>query len=232
MFNDQLAKFGKPVDRAEWLMPPQTYNAYYDPPNNQIVLPAAAFLIPGFKDTQLDDAVVYGYVAASTIGHEMTHGFDDEGRQFDAEGNLSDWWTAEDGAQFEQRTAVMVKQFDVYEPLPGLHINGKATLGENIADFGGVLLGLDAFRTTAQYRSGAKISGYTPLQRFFLGYALSWLSEERQELLRQYLLGDVHSPAKWRTNGPLSNMPEFYQAFAVKPGQALYRPESERVHIW
>jgi putative endopeptidase len=231
-FNDQLSKFGKPVDRSEWGITPQTYNAYYDPSNNEIVLPAAAFLIPGFKDTELDDAVVYGYAAASYIGHEMTHGFDDEGRQFDAQGNLADWWTKEDAAQFEQRAAVMVRQFDSYEPLPGLHINGKATLGENIADFGGVLLGLDAFRKTEQYKSGRPIAGYTPLQRFFLGYALSWLSEERAPLLREYLLSDVHSPPKWRTNGPLSNVPEFYEAFAVKPGQPMYRPEPERVHIW
>ena len=231
-FNDQLSKFGKPVDRSEWDITPQTYNAYYDPSNNEIVLPAAAFLIPGFTDTELDDAVVYGYAAASTIGHEMTHGFDDEGRQFDAEGNLADWWTKEDAAQFEQRAEVMVRQFDSYEPLPGLHINGKATLGENIADFGGVLLGLDAFRKTEQYKSGRRIAGYTPLQRFFLGYALSWLSEERQALLRRYLLSDVHSPPKWRTNGPLSNVPEFYEAFGVEPGQPMYRPEPDRVHIW
>jgi putative endopeptidase len=231
-FNDQVSKFGKPVDRSEWEITPQTYNAYYEPSNNEIVLPAAAFLIPGLKDTELDDAVVYGYAAASTIGHEMTHGFDDQGRQFDAEGNLADWWTKEDAAQFEQRTEVMVRQFDSYQPLPGLHINGNATLGENIADFGGVLLGLDAFRKTEQYKSGRRIAGYTPLQRFFLGYALSWLSEERQALLRQYLLSDVHSPPKWRTNGPLSNVPEFYEAFAVKPGQPMYRPEPERVHIW
>jgi putative endopeptidase len=231
-FNDQLSKFGKPVDRSEWDITPQTYNAYYNPQNNEIVLPAAAFLIPGFKDTELDDAVVYGYAAASTIGHEMTHGFDDEGRQFDADGNLADWWTQEDAGQFAQRAAVLVQQFNAYEPLPGLHINGKATLGENIADLGGVLLGLDAFRKTQQYRSGRKIAGYTPLQRFFLGYSLSWLSTEREELLRQYLLSDVHSPAKWRTNGPLSNVPEFYEAFGVKPGQPLYRPPSERVRIW
>jgi putative endopeptidase len=231
-FNDQASKFGKPVDRSEWDITPQTYNAYYNSSNNEIVLPAAAFLIPGFKDTELDDAIVYGYAAASTIGHEMTHGFDDEGRQFDAEGNLADWWTKEDAAQFEQRAEVMVRQFDTYEPLPGLHINGNATLGENIADFGGVLLGLDAFRKTEQYKSDRRIAGYTPLQRFFLGYALSWLSEEREALLRQYLLSDVHSPPMWRTNGPLSNVPEFYEAFAVKPGQPMYRPEPDRVHIW
>ncbi len=227
-----MSKFGKPVDRTEWDITPQTYNAYYDPSNNEIVLPAAIFAIPGFKDTDVDDAVIYGYAAASTIGHEMTHGFDDEGRQFDAAGNLVDWWTAQDAARFKQRAAVMVKQFDAYEPLPGIHINGKASLGENIADFGGLLIGLDAFRKTAQYRDGRKIAGFTPLQRYFLGYALGWLYEERDELLRRQLLSDVHAPPKWRVNGPLSNIPAFYAAFKVKPGQALYRAAADRVRIW
>lgn len=231
-FNDMLSKFGKPVDRSEWDMTPQTYNAYYNPSNNEIVLPAAQFIIPGFADNEIDDAVVYGYVAASTIGHEITHGFDDQGRQFDAAGNLKDWWTKQDAARFNQRAALMVKQFNAYEPLPGLHINGEASLGENIADFGGLLIGLDAFKKTEQYQKGEKIAGYTPLQRFFLGYALSWLSEEREDLLRQALLSDVHAPAKWRVNGPLSNMPAFYEAFDVKPGQAMWRPEAQRVKIW
>ncbi|MGH8123210.1 MAG: M13 family metallopeptidase [Rudaea sp.] len=231
-FNDHVSKFGKPVDRSEWEMTPQTYNAYYNPSNNEIVLPAAQFSIPGFKDAEVDDAVVYGYAAASTIGHEITHGFDDEGRQFDAAGNLSDWWTQEDAEKFQQRADVMAKQFDAYEPLPGLHINGKAGLGENIADFGGLLIGLDAFKQTEQYRKGEKIAGYTPLQRFFLGYALSWIFEEQEARLRQQLLSDVHSPAKWRVNGPLSNMPEFYAAFGVKPGQPMYRAPADRVRIW
>jgi putative endopeptidase len=231
-FNDALSKFGKPVDRTEWEITPQTYNAYYNTSNNEIVLPAAIFAIPGFKDTDLDDAVIYGYAAASTIGHELTHGFDDEGRQFDAAGNLVDWWTAQDAAKFKQRAEVMVRQFDAYEPLPGIHINGKASLGENIADFGGLLIGLDAFRKTAQFRAGLKIAGLTPLQRYFLGYALGWLYEERDELLRKQLLSDVHAPPKWRVNGPLSNIPAFYDAFKVKPGQPLYRPAADRVHIW
>lgn len=229
---DMISKFGKPVDRAEWDMTPQTYNAYYNPSNNEIVLPAAQFMIPGFADDQIDDAVVYGYVAASTIGHEITHGFDDEGRQFDAKGNLVDWWTQQDAARFKQRAEVMVKQFNAYEPLPGLHINGQASLGENIADFGGIMIGLDAFKKTEQYKNGEKIAGYTPLQRFFLGYALGWLSQEREEQLRTGLLSDVHAPAKWRVNGPLSNVPDFYQAFDVKPGQAMWRPENQRVKIW
>lgn len=231
-FDDAVSKFGKPVDRNEWEMTPQTYNAYYNPSNNEIVLPAAQFMIPGFTDDQIDDAVVYGYVAASTIGHEITHGFDDEGRQYDAKGNLKDWWTKDDATRFKQRADVMVKQFNAYEPLPGLHINGEASLGENIADFGGIMIGLDAFKQTAQYQKGEKIAGYTPLQRFFLGYALGWLSQEREEKLRTGLLADVHAPAKWRVNGPLSNVPDFYEAFGVKQGQPMWRPENQRVKIW
>ncbi len=232
-FNDMISKFGKPVDRTEWDMTPQTYNAYYNPSNNEIVLPAAIFTIPGIKDADVDDAVVYGYAGASTIGHgEITHGFDDEGRQFDAAGNLSDWWTKDDAAKFQARAAVMVKEFNAYEPLPGLHINGQASLGENIADYGGVLLGLDAFKKTDQYKKGEKIADLTPMQRYFLGYALGWLSQESEERLRRGLLSDVHAPAKWRVNGPLSNIPEFYAAFDVKPGQPMWRPENERVHIW
>jgi len=220
------------VDRNEWEMTPQTYNAYYNPSNNEIVLPAAQFMIPGFADNQIDDAVVYGYVAASTIGHEITHGFDDEGRQYDAKGNLVDWWTKEDAARFKQRADVMVKQFNAYEPLPGIHINGEASLGENIADFGGIMIGIDAFKKTEQYKKGEKIAGYTPMQRFFLGYALGWLSQEREEQLRTGLLSDVHAPAKWRVNGPLSNVPDFYEAFDVKQGQPMWRPENQRVKIW
>lgn len=231
-FADRLAKLGKPVDRTEWVMTPQTYNAYYNPSNNEIVLPAAIFTVPGTPDALVDDAVAYGYAGASTIGHEITHGFDDEGRQFDAAGNLADWWTAEDGKRFEQRADRMVKQFDAYEPLPGLHINGKASLGENIADYGGVLLGLEAFKKTEQYRKGEKIGGLTPLQRYFLGYALGWMSQPREEVLRARLLSDVHAPAKWRVLGPMSNIPEFYEAFGVEPGEPMYRPAEERVNIW
>jgi putative endopeptidase len=231
-FNDNIAKLGKPVDRTEWGMTPQTYNAYYNPSNNEIVLPAAIFTIPGVPDSAIDDAVAYGYVAAGTIGHEMTHGFDDEGRQFDAAGNLTDWWTSADATRFQERAAVLARQFDAYEPMPGLHINGKAGLGENIADYGGVLLGLDAFKKTAQYKEGKKIGGLTPIQRYFLGYAIGWMSQQRDEALRSQLLSDVHSPAKWRVLGPISNVPEFYQAFGVKPGDAMYRADSVRVQIW
>jgi putative endopeptidase len=231
-FADRLSKFGKPVDRTEWDTTPQTYNAGYNPSNNEIVLPAAQFEIPGFIDAEVDDAVVYGYAAASTIGHEMTHGFDDEGRQFDAAGNLADWWTKDDAKNFEQRADVMVKQFDAFEPLPGLHINGKASLGENIADYGGLLIAIDAFKNTDQYKKNDKIAGFTPMQRFFLGYALSWIYQEQEALLRQGLLSDVHAPAKWRVNGPLSNIPEFYEAFGVTEGQPMFRPDAQRVRIW
>src|SRR5579871_651988 len=231
-FQDEVAKFGKPVDRSEWDMTPQTYNAYYNPSNNEIVLPAAIFAVPGVRDADLDDAVVYGNAGASTIGHEMTHGFDDEGRQYDAAGNLRDWWTPDDAARFDERTAQLVRQFDAYEPLPGLHVNGRATLGENIADYGGVLLGLDAFKKTAEYRGGKAIGGLSPLQRFFLGYALGWRSQERDEQLRRQLLSNFHAPAKWRVIGPMANIPDFYEAFGVKPNQPMWRPDDQHVRIW
>ena len=231
-FDDEVKKFGKPVDRTQWGMTPQTYNAYYDPSNNEIVLPAGIFLIAGVPDSLADDAMVYGYAAASTIGHEITHGFDDQGRQYDAKGNLSDWWTAEDAEGFKQRAAMIVAQFNAYEPIPGLHVNGEATQGENIADLGGVVLGLDAFKKTEQYRQGKPIAGLSPVQRYFLGYALGWLGHSNQESLRQQLLSDVHAPAHLRVNGPFANLPEFYEAFDIVPGDAMWRPDSLRVRIW
>lgn len=230
--NYEYNKLGKPVDRDEWDMTPQTYNAYYNPSNNEIVLPAGIFTVPGYRDEELDDATVYGYGGASTIGHEITHGFDDEGRQFDAEGNLKAWWTTNDEASFKQRADVMVKQFDGYEPLTGYHINGKATLGENIADLGGILLGIEAFKKTAQYKENKPIAGLTPMQRYFMGYALGWLGHIRDEQLRNRLLTDVHSPAKYRVNGPFVDVDEFYTAFGIKPGTKMYRPDSLRVKIW
>jgi putative endopeptidase len=231
-FDYMIATFGKPVDRSEWQMTPQTYNAYYNPSNNEIVLPAAIFVVPGVQDGDIDDAVAYGYVGASTIGHEITHGFDDQGRKFDALGNLNDWWTQADAAEFERRAQVMVQQFNAYEPLPGLHINGKACLGENIADYGGILIALDAFKKTAQYKEGKAIGGLTPMQRFFLGYAYGWMEQQRDARTRTELLSDVHAPPKWRVLGPLANVPDFYEAFGVKPGQPMWRPEQQRVSIW
>jgi putative endopeptidase len=230
--NYSVNKLGKPVDRDEWEMTPQTYNAYYNPSNNEIVLPAGIFTIPGYRDEEVDDAVVYGYGGASTIGHEITHGFDDEGRKFDEKGNLVSWWTAKDGDEFEKRAEVMVKQFDAYEPVKGYHINGKATLGENIADHGGILLGIDAFKKTEQYKKGEKIAGLTPMQRYFLGYALGWLGQTREDQLRSRLLTDVHSPAQYRVNGPFAVVPEFYQTFNIKPNTPMWRPDSLQVRIW
>ncbi|MFY7965203.1 MAG: M13 family metallopeptidase [Chitinophagaceae bacterium] len=225
-------KLGKPVNRDEWDMTPQTYNAYYNPSNNEIVLPAGIFAIPGKKDADLDDALVYGYAAASTIGHEITHGFDDQGRQYDAAGNLKDWWTKKDGEEFGERAKNIIRQFNEFMPVDTLHINGEATQGENIADLGGLVLGLDAFKKTETFKQGKKIGGFTPIQRYFLGYAYSWLYQARKEYLANRIKTDVHSPAKERINGPVVNLPEFYEAFNIKPTAKMYRPDSLRVKIW
>ncbi len=225
-------KLGKPVNHQEWNMTPQTYNANYSPSNNEITLPAAQLLIPGIKDEDVDDAMAYGYVAASVIGHEITHGFDDEGRQFDAKGNLKEWWTPQDSIQFTKRAQMLVDQFSGYIVLDSLHINGKATLGENIADLGGIVLGVDAFKKTKQYKEGKKINGFTPMQRFFLGYALSWLENDRDELLATQVLTNEHSPAFLRVNGPFTDVPEFYEAFGIKKGDKMWLDPDKRVKIW
>jgi len=230
--NYELNKLGKPVNREEWEMTPQTYNAYYNQSNNEIVLPAAQMSVPGYADSELDDALVYGYTAASTIGHEITHGFDDEGRKYDENGNLCSWWAPSDTAQFMQRADKLVQQFNKMVPIDTLHVNGKASLGENLADLGGVLIGLDAFKQTDTYKKGEKIHGETPTQRFFLGYALGWLMIQRPERVASQLLTDVHAPAKCRVNGPLPNVPEFYDAFGIKPGDKMYLADSLRVHLW
>jgi putative endopeptidase len=230
--NYNVNKLGKPVDRDEWSMTPQTYNAYYNPSNNEIVLPAGIFTVPGKRDEELDDALVYGYAAASTIGHEITHGFDDQGRQYDENGNLKNWWTKEDELKFNARASVMVKQFNSYIPVDSIHINGSATLGENIADLGGVLLGWDAFVKKEQYKKGKPIAGLSPGQRFFLGYSLGWLYNIRKESLAQQILTDVHAPAKYRVNGPFSDVDAFYKVFNVQPSNGMYLPDSLRVKIW
>lgn len=230
--NYYLDKLGKPVDRNEWSMTPQTYNAYYNESNNEIVLPAAMMTVPGYRDEEIDDAVVYGYTGASTVGHEITHGFDDQGRKFDELGNLYNWWTSHDTAQFAKRAEVLVQQFNKMTPIDTLHINGRQTLGENLADLGGILIGLDAFKQTETYKKGEKINGLTPLQRFFFGYALGWMMQLRQERVADMLVTDVHAPAKYRVNGPFPNVPEFYEAFNIKPGAKLYIPDSARVHLW
>lgn len=230
--NYEISKLSKPVDREEWFMFPQTYNAYYDPSNNEIVFPAAAFIVPGFKDHDLDDAVMYGYAGASYIGHEITHGFDDQGRLYDAKGNLHNWWSTQDSAAFAQRAAMIVKQFNSYEPLPGYHINGSATQGENIADLGGIEIGIDAFKKSNAYKENKIINGFTPMERFFMGYALSWMYKSRPEALRHQLMTDVHSPAKYRVNGPFSDVNEFYKTYHLKPGDGMFVTDSLRVKIW
>ena len=228
----EMNKLGKPVDRDEWDMTPQTYNAYYNESNNEIVLPAAMMSVPGYTDEELDDALVYGYMAASTVGHEITHGFDDQGRQYDQKGNLCMWWAAADTAQFNRRANVLVQQFNKMVPIDTIHINGRATLGENLADLGGIHIGLDAFQQTEAYKKGEKIAGLTQLQRFFLGYALGWMMVQRPETLADRLLTDVHSPAKYRVNGPFPNVPEFYEAFNIPAGSKMYLADSLRVHLW
>ena len=231
-FDRDINKLGKPVDKKEWGMTPQTWNAYYNPSNNEIVLPAAAFIVPGVPDSLVDDAVAYAYAGASTISHELTHGFDDEGRLYDANGNLKNWWTKEDEEKFKEKTKLLVEQFNNYVVLDSMHINGKATLGENLADYGGDLIGWDAFKKTKQYKEGKKIAGLTPAQRFWIGYAYSWLGHTRPEALAQQVLTDVHSPNFLRVNGPFSDIPAFYKTFNIKPGQPMWRPPDKRPHIW
>ncbi len=232
LFNRIIKRYGKPVDRTEWRMTPQTYNAGYDPTNNEIVIPACNIIVPGFGKELPDDAVLYGIVGGSTFGHEITHGFDDQGSQYDEIGNLNDWWTKEDREKFTQKAQILVRQFNNYTVLDSLHVRGEATLGENIADLGGVIIGYDAFKKTAQGKSQAKINGLTADQRYFLAYAYAWMVAYRDESSARQIMSDVHSPAKYRVNGPLSNMPEFYAAFGIKPGDPMYRADSVRVKIW
>jgi predicted metalloendopeptidase len=230
-FQRRLAYLGQPIGRNEWDMTPQTNNAYYNPTMNEIVFPAG-ILQPPYFDAAADDAVNYGKIGA-TIGHEMTHGFDDEGRQYDADGNLKSWWTVEDEKAYNLRAEQVARQFDAYEPLPGLHLNGHLTLGENIADLGGLKIAWDAWKLSQQGKAPvAATGGFTPEQRFFLGYAETWRTLTRDEALRLRAVTDPHSPAKFRVNGPLSNLPEFFEAFGCKDGDPMKRPEKDRPAIW
>ena len=223
-------KLNKPVDKMEWFMSPPTVNAYYNPTTNEITFPAG-IMQPPFFFSDADDAVNYAAIGA-VIGHELTHGFDDQGSQFDEMGNMKNWWTAEDKAKFTQKTKAIVAQFNKFEPLKGKFVNGDATQGENIADLGGVVMGYEAFKKTAQYKNKEKISNLTPDQRYFLAYGYAWMVNAKDEALSRQIMSDVHSPAQFRINGPLMNIPEFYKAFNVKPGNKMYLPESERVVIW
>ncbi len=226
-----LARVGGLPEREEWGMRPYTVNAYYNPLNNEIVLPAAILTVPAYEGEALDDAVLYGYIA-TTIGHEITHGFDDSGRRFSATGRLENGWTSATEKAFEARCANLVAQYDHEEPLKGIHINGKQTLSENIADLGGVQLALDAFRRTDAYKSGKPIAGQTPLQRFFLAYAFSFAGNIRDEQLATRLLSDTHAPAQARINVILRNIDAYHEAFPTRPGDPMYLDPKDRVRIW
>ena len=227
---DNLDHFGKPVDRAVWGMTPPTVNAYYNPSLNEIVFPAGILQAP-FYDPKADDAVNYGGIGA-VIGHEMTHGFDDQGRKVDSEGNLRDWWTKEDGEKFMAKADVVGKQYDAFSPLDSLHVNGKLTMGENLADLGGLTIAYAAFMKTPQAKAGKLIDGFTPEQRFFLNWAQIWRINQRPETTRQLVQTDPHSPGQFRTIGPLQNFPEFHKAFNCKDGDKMVRPATTRAKIW
>jgi len=231
-FNYMVSKYGNPVDRSEWFMEPQTYNAYYNVSNNEICVPGCNIIVPGYERQMADDALLYSIIGGSTFGHEITHGFDDQGCKFDASGNLQNWWSPLDSVKFYEKTKDIIKQFDDYVVVDSLHINGKLTQGENIADLGGLMIGYDAFTKTKQFKDNEKIGGLSPNQRFFLGYALAWMTNQRPEQVSTQVRSDVHSPIKYRVIGPLSNMPEFYETFDVKEGNAMWRPDSLRIRIW
>jgi putative endopeptidase len=226
----RLAMLGQPVDKAEWRMSPPTVNAYFDPTANNINFPAG-ILQPPFFDFSLDDAVNYGGIGA-VIGHEITHGFDDQGRHFDAEGNLADWWTPEDAARFQARAKKVVEQFNGYEPLPGVRVNGELTLGENIADLGGASLAYEALQRSLAGKEKKLIDGLTPEQRFFLSWAQVWRTNIRENELRQRIAVDPHSPGSIRAIGPLVNLQPFYDAFGIREGDPMWRRPEDRGQIW
>ena len=223
----ELQRIGQPVDRGEWLMTPPTVNAYYDPQQNNINFPAGIFQ-PPFFDNRMDAAINYGAIGA-VMGHELTHGFDDEGRQFDAEGNLRDWWTPEDAKEFEKRAECFIKEYSAFTPLDDVHLNGKLTLGENTADNGGVRLAFMALMKSLEGKPQPKIDGFTPRQRFFLGYSQIWCENVRPQVARLLAQTDGHSPARDRVNGVLGNMPEFREAFACRAGQPMVHAPACRV---
>ncbi|ASU35952.1 M13 family metallopeptidase [Mucilaginibacter xinganensis] len=229
-YKEMIEKVGKPVDKTRWGMTPPTVNAYYNPTFNEIVFPAGILQFP-FFDKDADDAINYGAIGA-VIGHEMTHGFDDQGRQYDKDGNLKDWWTKEDASKFKAKAQVMINQYNQFTVLNTLHVNGSLTQGENLADIGGVAIAYQAFKNTPEGKSDKKIDGFTPDQRFFLSYAQVWRVKSTDETMRMRISVDPHSPEMYRVNGPLSNTPAFYQAFGIKQGDKMYREEKDRVKVW
>lgn len=231
-FERSIQKYGKPVDKTEWEMTPQTYNAYYNPVDNEIVVPACNIIVPGFEGQMPDDAVLYGIIGGSTFGHEITHGFDDQGSQYDEDGNLKDWWTKQDREKFTEKTKAIVAQYSAYVVLDSMHVNGEATQGENIADLGGVVMGYEAFKKTKQGKNNEMINGLTADQRYFLAYGYAWMVNRRPENLARQIMSDVHSPSEFRVNGPVVNIDEFYKAFNIQKGDKLWRDESQRIKIW
>ncbi len=231
-YNYMINKFGKPVDRTEWEMSPQTYNAYYSPTNNEIVVPACNIIVPGFEGRMPDDAVLYGIVGGSTFGHEITHGFDDQGSLYDENGNLKDWWTKEDRKKFVEKTKLIVEQYNNYVVLDSMHVRGENSQGENIADLGGVIMGYEAFKKTSQGKSTELTDGFSVDQRYFLSYGYAWMVNRTDASLAKQIMTDVHSPAEFRINGPLSDIDDFYKAFNIKKEDAMYRDVNSRVRIW
>jgi len=226
----QLSKLGKPVDKTEWGMTAPTINAYYNPSFNEIVFPAGILQTPYFNP-DADDAINYGGIGM-VIGHEMTHGFDDQGSQFDKDGNLKTWWSKEDNDKFMAKTKLVIDEYNHFTILDTLHVNGALTTGENIADLGGISIAYDAFKMTAQGKDTTRIDGWTPDQRFFLSFAQGWRSKYKDEISRQYINIDPHAPAIHRVNGPLMQFPPFYAAFGVKEGDKMFVPEKDRIKIW
>jgi predicted metalloendopeptidase len=226
----ELARLDQPIDREEWHMPPQTVNAYHNPLQNEIVFPAGYLQPPNFNPAA-DDATNYGAIGR-TIGHEIGHAFDDNGRKFDASGKLADWWTAEDATRYEQRSARLVEQYEAFTPLAGMHINGKLTLGENIADLTGIAIAYNAYRASLAGKEAPVIDGFTGDQRFFIGFAQSERMKLRDDILRNLLVSDPHSPSEYRVIGVLRNFPPFHAAFGVKEGDGMYLPPEQRVKIW
>ncbi|HEY8928852.1 MAG TPA: M13 family metallopeptidase [Mucilaginibacter sp.] len=229
-YNENIKKVNKPVDRSEWSMTPPTVDAYYNPTFNEIVFPAGILQYP-FFDKDADDAINYGAIGL-VIGHELTHGFDDQGRQYDKDGNLKDWWTKDDAAKFKAKVQVVIDQYSKYTVLNNVHLNGSLTQGENLADCGGLAIAYQAFKNTPEGKSDTKIDGFTPDQRFFLSCAQVWRAKRSDEMTRMLVNVDPHSPPMYRVIGPVSNMPEFYKAFGVKTGDKMYREEKDRVKVW
>ncbi|HEX8127120.1 MAG TPA: M13 family metallopeptidase [Allosphingosinicella sp.] len=225
-----FGRIGKPVDKEEWMMTPQTVNAYFNPLGNEIVFPAAMLQAPMF-DPKADPAVNYGAIG-SVIGHEISHGFDDQGRQFDEAGRLRDWWKPQDAARFVAEAGRLADQYGAYEGVPGMKVNGKLTLGENIGDQGGLKIALDAYHSTLKGKKAPAIDGFTGDQRFFLAFAQGWRGKVRDEMMKMVLVSDPHSPYRWRVDGTLRNIDEWYKAFDVKPGDRLYLAPEQRVRVW